>query len=167
MRSSPWLYSSGRNFKSLRQIFQLLKCISYFHNLFYTIPYDIMKIFRILSLYYKNNLFKSCKISIINRKINNNMSIFIYWINLFHSTVTASHSGCHNYKYRFLHLLYTSRLNSVPFNLICLHFQRKTASISAIDNRILWLVGIIYNTEFAIFYICMYFHIEICTKPLM
>ena len=61
-----------------------------------------------LSFYYKNNLFKSCKISIINRKINNNMSIFIYWINLFHSTVTASHSGCHNYKYRFLHILYTS-----------------------------------------------------------
>jgi len=45
----------------------------------------------------KNDFLESGALCIINRKIHNNMTFFIDRIDLFQSTVTASHSRSHNY----------------------------------------------------------------------
>ena len=58
-------------------------------------------------------------------------------------------------------------LNVIPFNLVCLHLQRKTAAITTINHSFLAGICIIDHAEPAIFHIGMYFHIEVGTEPLM
>ena len=43
----------------------------------------------------------------------------------------------------------------------------QTEGFSATKKVVLWLIGIIYNTEFAVFYICMHFYVEVRAIPLM
>ena len=58
-------------------------------------------------------------------------------------------------------------LNVIPFNLVCLHLQRKTAAITTINHSFLAGICIVDHAEPAIFHIGMYFHIEVGTEPLM
>ena len=55
----------------------------------------------------KDYFLKSGLFCVINGKVHDDMTFFVYRIDLFKAAVTASHSSCHDYQYRFLTHLYT------------------------------------------------------------
>ena len=56
-------------------------------------------------------------------------------------------------------------LDLIPLNFVCFHMKFKAAAIASVNHRILWLIGIIYHTVFAVLHVCMNFHIVVCGIP--
>ena len=104
MPGSPWFYAAFRHRKSIRNILKFLKNISNFHKSLCSFADGLTENLFVFSFNNKDHLFEACADSIINGKINDDMSIGIDGVNLFQPAITAAHAGCHNYKYRFLHL---------------------------------------------------------------
>ena len=52
-------------------------------------------------------------------------------------------------------------LNFVPDNLVCFKIKIEGFSVSFIDGRMLWFIGIIYNAVFSAFDISVYFYIVV------
>ena len=101
---SPWFYAAYRHRKSIRNILKFLKNISNFHKSLCSFADGLTENLFVFSFNNKDHLFEACADSIINGKINDDMSVGIDGVNLFQPAITAAHAGCHNYKYRFLHL---------------------------------------------------------------
>ena len=53
----------------------------------------------------------------------------------------------------------------IPLNFVCFYMKFKAAAIASVNHRILWLIGIIYHTVFAVFHVCMNFHVIVCGIP--
>ena len=56
-------------------------------------------------------------------------------------------------------------LYCIPLDLICFHVKFEAASIAFVYNSILRLVGVVYDTVFAVLYIGVDFYIVICGIP--
>ena len=97
MSGSPRFHSAFRNFKTFRNVVDILKYIRNLHIFCHTVSYCFSETVFIFFLYNKNNLLKSGSFCIKQGKIHNDVSLFINWIDLFKSAITASHSCCHNY----------------------------------------------------------------------
>ena len=58
-------------------------------------------------------------------------------------------------------------LDLIPVDRICFHMYVETCSVSTVNRHILRLICIIDYAVFAVFHICMYFHIIIGTEPFL
>ena len=96
MTRSPGLHPSLRYFKPVRNIIQILKNIRCFNLFFNPVANGGTKALLVLSFDNKNNPFKACTNCVINRKIHNNVPIFIHRINLFQTAIAASHPCSHH-----------------------------------------------------------------------
>ena len=106
MTGAPRFHTTLRHRKSLRQIRQFLEHIRYFNLLCKAVSDRRAEICLVFSLNHKYYFFKSCTDRVINRKIHDDVAIFIDRIDLLQSAVPAAHAGSHYYQYRFLHFLF-------------------------------------------------------------
>ena len=102
MPCSPWLYASVRNRKSIRKRIQILVNIRNLHLLRDTRTDPFAEQLLIFLLYNKNHFLESGTHRVIDRKIDNNMTVLIDRVDLLHSAIAASHSCRHYYQNRFL-----------------------------------------------------------------
>ena len=97
MTCAPWFHTSFRNLIAFRKIVQILEYKDYLCMLAHAVADGCTEICLVFFLYDKYNFFKSCLERIIDRKIDNNISLFIYRVDLFETAVSASHTCCHYY----------------------------------------------------------------------
>ena len=97
MCGSPWLHTSFRYLKSLRNIVEILEHIGNVHDLFHPLSYRLFKIRLVFFFDNKYHFLKSGTFRIEDRKVHNNMSLFVNRIDLFQPSISASHSCCHNH----------------------------------------------------------------------
>ena len=70
-----------------------------------------------------------------------------------------------SYHIILLFLRYFRFSDLIPLDLICFHVKFEAASIAFVYNSILRLVGVVYDTVFAVLYIGVDFYIVICGIP--
>ena len=97
MCRSPWLHSALRHAVSVRKIIKFLISIRYFHIFRHTVSDCFTERFFIFSLYNKYDFLKASSYCIINGKVHDNMTFFVNRIDLFQTSIAASHSCCHYY----------------------------------------------------------------------
>ena len=97
MTGSPGFYSSLRNLIAFRKIMKILEHISNLYLFTETVADSFAEVLFIFFFNDKYYFFKSCFYSIINGKVHNDMTFSVNGVDLFQTTVAASHSSCHNY----------------------------------------------------------------------
>ena len=97
MAGSPRFHSSFRDCITFRKIGQFLENIRYFDLFAQTIPDCLTECLFIFSLYNKYDFLKASSYCIINGKVHDNMTFFVNRIDLFQTSIAASHSCCHYY----------------------------------------------------------------------
>ena len=70
-----------------------------------------------------------------------------------------------SYHIILLFLRYFRFSDLIPLDLICFHVKFEAASITFVYNSILRLVGVVYDTVFAVLYIGVDFYIVVCGIP--
>ena len=101
MGGAPGLHAALRDLKPFRYLIHLLIHIRHIHISADTVAYVDLE-FRLNGLLDdKDNLLKSSLFCIKNGEINDDVAILIHRVNLLQTAVTASHTCCHDYQYRF------------------------------------------------------------------
>ena len=108
MTGAPGLFTALRNRVTGRQLVNGLMDISNVEILFHTIANDFPERFFHLRLDDKDQIPEACTPGIKQRKVDNDMALFIYRGDLLEAAEPAAHASRHNYKRRFFHnkLLY-------------------------------------------------------------
>ena len=106
MAGTKRFHSSFRHFKSFRKIGKFLVYIGDLHNFTHAVSDTLSEVCLIFFFYDKYNFLKSCSFCIINRKIHNNVPLCINRVDLLQTTISTSHSCCHDYQNRFFHCIF-------------------------------------------------------------
>ena len=100
MRRSPRLCPPLRNTVALREIVQLLIRILNMHRTGETVPDCLMERLLDLALDNKNHSLKARALRVIDRIIQQKLTVIADRVNLLQSAVAAAHTGSHNDQYR-------------------------------------------------------------------
>ena len=113
MSRSPWLRTAFRYAVALRQLIELLEHVFHLHVFRHAVSDLLLKLFFDGLLNNEYHLLESGFHRIVNRKVNDLVTVWVYRVNLLKTAITAPHPCCHNYQNWFLsHCNYLLIFNS-------------------------------------------------------
>ena len=102
MSRSPWLHTAFRYAVALRKLIEFLEHVFHLHVFCHAVSDLLLKLLFDGFLYNKYHLLKSCFHRIVNRKVNDLVTVWVHRVDLLQTAVTAPHPCCHNYQNWFL-----------------------------------------------------------------